>query len=152
MKAKLMGLVLVALIACGSRAEATGKADPRDALPARVAAEVVAVVDGDTFRAKALVWPDVAVAVSVRLRGVDTPELRGRCKREKARARKARDFVRGLLPAGTRVLLSEVARDKYAGRVDARVTLADGRDLAKLLLERGLGRAYDGGRRAGWCG
>ena len=126
-------------------------ADKRAAVPERVTAEVVSVTDGDTFRAVALVWPSVNVAVSVRIKGVDTPELRGRCKAEKVRAVRARDYVAKLLPPGALVRLSEVRPDKYAGRVDARVTLADGRDLARLLIGTGLGRPYDGGRRGSWC-
>ena len=31
------------------------------------------------------------------------------------------------------------------------VTTEDGRDLASLLIDAGLARAYDGGKRESWC-
>lgn len=116
-----------------------------------VSAAVLAVHDGDTFKVRAAIWPDVDITVSVRLAHVDTPELRGKCTSERRQALAARDFVRGLLLPGSAVTLSDIKRDKYAGRVDASVTLEDGRDLAALLLAKGLARAYDGGTKPKWC-
>jgi endonuclease YncB( thermonuclease family) len=155
---KLIGVLALAGALAGALALAPAVAAPapaageaREAVPETVRALVTHVVDGDTIRATALVWPGVEVKVSVRLKGVDTPELRGQCKAEKERARRARDYVRALLPEGAIVRLTEVRPDKYQGRVDARVTLDDGRDLARLLIRTGLGRPYDGGRRGSWC-
>ena len=61
----------------------------------------------------------------------------------------ARDFVRELV--GEEVVLLDVEQGKYAGRVVAGVRLADGRDLATVLIEAGRGRPYDGGKRESWC-
>jgi len=49
------------------------------------------------------------------------------------------------------VRLSELRADEYAGRIDARVQLADGRDLGAAMIAEGLARPYDGGKREGWC-
>lgn len=116
---------------------------------ARTVADVDRVIDGDTLAVTAEVWPGVVVRARVRLLGVDAPELRGACPAERAAAAAARDLVAAL--AGARVTLTGIRRDKYAGRVDARVALADGRDLGAVLIAAGLGRPYDGGRRGGWC-
>jgi endonuclease YncB( thermonuclease family) len=40
-------------------------------------------------------------------------------------------------------------QDRY-GRTLA-VVLADGRDVAEVLIGEGLAREYHGGRREGWC-
>ena len=85
------------------------------------------------------------------MRGVDTPEIRSaKCgEYERRRGRAARDFVRGII--GKNVWLINVDKGKYAGRVVASVWLADGRDLATLLIATGHGRPYRGGRRSKWC-
>jgi len=120
-------------------------------LPGPVAAEVLDVIDGDTIAVRARVWIGHEVTTHVRLDEADTPELRGRCDREKMLARAARDRVAALAPAGSAVWLRGVVLGKYAGRVVARVQLPDGRDLAEVLLSEGLARRYDGGRREEWC-
>src|SRR5688500_17296733 len=43
---------------------------PRLAYPA----EVLRVLDGDTFEARVQLWPGLAITTRVRLRGIDTPE------------------------------------------------------------------------------
>lgn len=114
-----------------------------------VLALVLAVQDGDTFRARIEVWPGVEVVTAVRLRGIDTPELKGKCASERERAIAAREQLRKLLAAG-RVELREVELDKYAGRVDAYV-LVEGLPVAEALIAEGHARRYAGGTRQGWC-
>ena len=49
------------------------------------AAEVLRVIDGDTFEARVHVWPGIDITTRVRLRGIDAPELGGaRCAEETA--------------------------------------------------------------------
>lgn len=110
---------------------------------------VLAVTDGDTFRARVEIWPGIEAVTAVRLRGVDTPEIRGKCQAEKDRAIAARERLRTLLAAGP-VQLSQVEPDKFAGRVDAKVT-ANGQDISQVLISEGLARPYAGGTRQGWC-
>ncbi len=47
--------------------------------------------------------------------------------------------------------LRNIKLGKYAGRVVADVENMEGKSLAQLLIRQELGRAYDGGRREGWC-
>jgi endonuclease YncB( thermonuclease family) len=116
-----------------------------------VVATVVDVHDGDTFRIVATPWPGVDVRRAVRVRGVDTPEIRGKCDRERERAVEARAFAVAWLAAGA-VTLVDIEEGKYAGRVVATVHRSDGADLTVDLIAAGLGRPYDGGARKGWCG
>ncbi len=101
-----------------------------------VEAVVERVVDGDTIRVSAKIWVDQQVSVSVRLKGVDAPELfRPQCEGERALARKAKSIVEALIGGG--VLLREIEHDKYGGRVVARLETAGGVDIgAALLAER----------------
>lgn len=115
-------------------------------------ARVTRCYDGDTCTVEAQAWPGFVWHGSVRVRGVDTPEIRGQCDREKELAIVARDYVRGLVDAiGDQVLLLDVQKGKYVGRVVANVRLQDGSDLTALLIEGGYGIPYDGGSRHDWC-
>jgi endonuclease YncB( thermonuclease family) len=137
------GLVSVGLI-LGTPATA------RERLPGPVQADVVRVRDGDTLEVKARIWLGQVISTKVRLAGVDTPELRGRCHREERMAEAARDFVTRKL-SDRRVTLRDIRYGKYAGRVLARVITARGEDLGKALIAAGLARPYRGRRRGSWC-
>ena len=54
-----------------------------------------------------------------------------------------------LLRAAGTITLSNPQRGKYF-RIVATV-LADGQDVALLLISAKLGRPYSGGKREGWC-
>ena len=119
---------------------------------AQTPARVVSVYDGDTITVDAAIWPGLTWRGGVRVRGADTPEIRGRCEREKRLAVEARDFVRDLVAiAGPNITLHHVTAGKFAGRVVAAIEFADGTILSQALIVAGLGRPYDGGTRDGWC-
>ncbi|MGK2741724.1 thermonuclease family protein [Tepidicaulis sp. LMO-SS28] len=127
-----------------------GPARSAETLSGPVPAHVVRVVDGDTLDVRARIWLGQDVAVRVRIAGIDTPELRGKCAEEKARAKAAKLF---LIPVeGREVRLTNIHYGKYAGRVLADVADDARGDLANALIEAGFARAYDGGARSGWCG
>ena len=114
-------------------------------------AEVVRVLDGDTFEARVKVWPGMEAVTRVRLRGVDAPEMKARCEDERIKALAAKDALTRMLGEGP-VGLSNVSQDKYGGRVDADASTTNTRDVGEALLALGLARRYDGGRRMSWCG
>ena len=109
------------------------------------------IFDGDTFAAYVNLEDDIRISVRVRLINIDTPEIHGQCAREIEMANAARDKLAELIPVGSVVELKNIKDDKYLGRIDANVIMADGRDVGDVLVDMGLGRAYSGGRRAGWC-
>ena len=116
-----------------------------------VPAVVKYIIDGDTFSAGVKLADDVTVSVRVRIRNVDTPEMHGECVDEIVAANVARNRLVELLPVDSVVELENVKDDKYLGRIDANVLDARGRDVGKILIREGLGRAYRGGKRTGWC-
>jgi endonuclease YncB( thermonuclease family) len=120
--------------------------DRRIAYPA----DVLRVIDGDTFEARVRVWPGLDVDTKVRLRGIDAAELHARCADELAKAQAARTALETILAEGD-VTVSQVGIDKYGGRVDAVASTRNTADVSVAMLSGGWARAYDGGRRAGWC-
>lgn len=113
-------------------------------------AEVIRVIDGDTFEARVRVWPGLEVNTKVRLRNIDAPELHARCGEELAKAQAARAALDAMLAAGG-VTVSRIGIDKYGGRVDALVATRDTADVSTALLNGGWARSYNGGRRGSWC-
>lgn len=107
--------------------------------------------DGDTIRFDIPgVHPLLGRNIPVRLRGVDTPEIRGHCSRENRLAAEARAMVRKLLERSARITLRRTGRGKYF-RILADIE-ADGVDLKSALLQAGLAVPYDGGRKSwNWC-
>ena len=84
--------------------------------------------------------------LSVRLNGIDTPEMKGKniSEEEKEMAKLARDFVANLV-LNKVVRLENVATEKY-GRILADVYVGD-IHLNSLLLEEKYAVKYDGGTK-----
>jgi endonuclease YncB( thermonuclease family) len=114
------------------------------------AAEVVRIIDGDTFVARMRTGPGGEVETRVRLRSIDAAELHARCSKELRLALAARAALQRLLADGS-VTLSHVGPDKYPGRIDANVATRGTNDISAAMLSGGFARAYDGGRRGSWC-
>ena len=144
-RALFAGLLPLALVAGSVGAEG------RERLAGPFVASVEAVIDGDTLTVVVPVWLGLAVTTSVRLRGIDAPELHGACQREKDLAAEAKRYL--ATETTPQVRLTNIEGDKYYGRVEADVTtVPDGLNLADAMLTSGLARPYDGGKRGQWCG
>jgi len=119
------------------------------ATPSVVPIKLVRVVDGDTIRVDLPCdLPIVCHNQPVRLRGIDTPELRSKCAAERELAQSARAALQAMLE-NAHLRLSDIDRDKY-GRLLAHV-FADDLNVGAKMLSAGLARAYGGDRRKGWC-
>lgn len=115
-------------------------------------AEVIKVVDGDTVKLNLFIYPNLTKRISLRLNGINTPEKRGKgvADCEKKAAQKATNFTQRFLKNTKFVFVSGVKLGKYAGRALGNITKGK-QDLGKALLEAGLARKYDGGKRGAWC-
>ena len=125
--------------------------DAGPALRSGYPAQVLRVIDGDTFEARVRIWPGLEVTTNVRLRGIDAPEMRARCDEERTKALAARDALQAILDQGD-VGIGAIALDKYGGRVLAAASTRATPDVSTALLGAGLVRSYSGGRREPWCG
>jgi endonuclease YncB( thermonuclease family) len=117
--------------------------------------------DGDTCRVDIVLdegstAPEILTEnMPVRLLGIDTPEIKGKCFLEKCLAKKARDEVIKLIH-GKELELREVERGKYF-RLLATVAVRDDanspwEEVNDKLIEADLAKAYDGGKRdEDWC-
>lgn len=129
-------------------------AQAKQVLPGPFAFELIEVIDGDTFRARVHIWLGQTVTVKVRLKGVDTPEMNGKCAAEKKLARRAKAFAENWL-AENPVQLTNVHYGTYAGRVLATAQInpameKGGKSLSAALLSENLAKPYKG-RKAKWC-
>jgi endonuclease YncB( thermonuclease family) len=113
-------------------------------------AEVLRVLDGDTFEARVRVWPGLEITTKIRLRGIDAPELKARCIEERSKAEGAREALATMLAEGG-VAVAHVGLDKYGGRVLADAATRNTPDIGIAMLAKGLARTYGGGRRESWC-
>ena len=106
--------------------------------------------DGDTLYIYMPELPPELSRMSVRVDGIDTPEIRGKCAKEKQLAQEAKSYVLERLMEADEIRFCNVHWGKYAGRFLADVQL-DHLDLGALLVMNGYARIYDGGKRKSWC-
>ena len=107
--------------------------------------------DGDTvtFNLPRL-HPIIGNKIAVRINGIDTPEIKGNCEKEKYNAQQAKNIVGDLLKDAERIDLKNLQRGKYF-RLVADI-YADGENLADILIDAGMAVKYDGGKKnVHWC-
>lgn len=107
--------------------------------------KVIKVYDGDTITIVGKVRYNPKIyKFSVRLNGLDCPEMRTKDAKEKLIAVKARDYVANII-LNKIITLKEVKLDKY-GRLLAYVYY-EKRCINSELIERNLAVSYDGGTK-----
>jgi endonuclease YncB( thermonuclease family) len=112
--------------------------------------EVTSIYDGDTFRDNIEGFPAViGEHMSIRINGIDTPELRGKCDKEKQLARLAKQFTVERLRAAKSIVLKNIKRGKYF------ILIADvyvgGASLGEQLIKQGHAAKYIGKAKKAWC-
>ncbi len=98
------------------------------------------VIDGDTVHAEIDLGLGVFLHRSIRLTGVDTPEL----TKSPEPAKKSKKFTSDFVIASV-CSIENPKWDKY-GRVLADI-VCDGKSLSEALIKNGLGKSYNGGKR-----
>lgn len=108
--------------------------------------KVVKVYDGDTITlASYLPIPNSPLyRFSVRLNGIDTPEIKGKTRTEKDLAQNAKNALSDFI-LGKVVELRNIANEKY-GRILADVYLGP-TNVNEWMIENGYAIAYSGGTK-----
>ena len=140
-------IIMVILYFMQQQGKPVSKTGPVDENKAFENVSVASIYDGDTFKINLNCSMAVyCEKVPVRVRGVDTPEIKGQTEREKKLAQQAKEFTKEFLAQGP-INLSNCGRDKYF-RLLCDVTNGQGKDLAKELIKRDFGYAYQGGTKS----
>lgn len=89
--------------------------------------------------------------ISVRLFGVDAPEIKTKDKCEKRLAREAKEYVASVLSKSKRIDLVDVKKDKYFRLLSD--VIIDGQSLRSLLFKHNYAYPYYGKtkRKVNWC-
>lgn len=117
----------------------------------RLKMENLRVYDGDTVKVDVLElgFNIIITKQSIRMEGIDTPELRGSAPYEKALAYQSRDLLKSILEEAEVISFTSRKRGKF-GRLIGRI-YADGKDVNQMMIDSGLARPYDGtGKREPW--
>ena len=76
--------------------------------------EVTSIYDADTFRVNLDGFsPIIGERVPVRVLGIDTTEIKGKCESEKVKARQAKQFTVQALRSAKTIELRNMQRGKY---------------------------------------
>ena len=131
----LLASIFLAMVA--AVAPAPQPARPADA-PRQYSALVLSVHDGDTIAASVNLGLDVSKKETIRLDGIDAPEL------PTPEGERARAYLGNLLLYKDVVIVSH-GREKY-GRLLAVIWLGS-TNVNELLISKGYAKSYNGGRR-----
>ncbi len=115
-------------------------------IPEISSGKVIKVYDGDTITiASKMPYPDSPIfRFSVRLTGIDSPEIKTKFAAEKTLATQSKDALSEKI-LGKKVILKNVSLEKY-GRLLADVYLDD-LNLNQWMLDNKYAVAYDGGTK-----
>ena len=108
--------------------------------------------DGDTITVNINnVHPIIGKEISVRVYGIDTPEIRTKNMCEKKKAVEAKLLVKELLVNADNIEIRDIKRDKYF-RIVGKV-YADGVSVGEMLLKKKLAYPYYGKTKSNidWC-
>lgn len=113
------------------------------------------VYDGDTLMTHISTskLPPPLNKLSIRIRGIDTPEKGGKakCDKERQLAEDAKNFVIKIIDKNKTMKIENFKWDKFGGRILATIKI-DGIDLGKELISNGFAIEYDGKTKTkDWC-
>lgn len=113
--------------------------------------QITGIIDGDTLKAELENVPEPLNKISIRIRGVDTPEIKGQRDSEKQKAQAAKITLKEWLKVTENISLQNLKWDKYGGRILADVFF-DNISVSGYLIDKGLAVPYFGEKKTfDWC-
>lgn len=111
-----------------------------EALTYKFYATVLKITDGDTLKVFVNLGFDVSINISIRIKGINAPELN---KPESAEAGKAsRDYLASIVPIGSQIVIhTEKYRQSFT-RFVGDVYTENGSNVAKLMVDAGFAVIY----------
>lgn len=94
--------------------------------------------DGDTIRLDLDLGFDVHLQKNIRIEDIDAPEINATDEFVREQAMAARDYLRSLLPVGSRVVVHTYKYKRTYDRYVGDIYLEDGRDVSKLMIDAGF--------------
>lgn len=113
-------------------------ADPVE--PVAIPASFVRVIDGDTFVMRAHLPFDVHIDITIRLRGVNCPEVKGLSARA---GKAATEYARTWVATYPDVIIHDVGSRSLGRMVSTICPPGGGQCLTEALIASGHGVAYD---------
>lgn len=125
---------------------------------------IVRIIDGDTIETR-FPLPAPLDEISIRLLGIDTPEMpadsyattgklnKAKCVREAELALASLKYLQSMVSSSVNntMIVRDYDWDKYGRRIDGTVFFGTV-DVVRALIENGFGVPYDGtGKRQDWC-
>lgn len=104
-------------------------------------AKILTVHDGDTCLAQIDLGFDVAILRSLRLNGLNAPEVTGPQRKD---GEVARDFLAAMIQGKTVVIRTTKDRNDKYGRMLAEILLNDGRNVNAEMIRTGHAVVWDG--------
>jgi endonuclease YncB( thermonuclease family) len=117
----------------------------------RTPCRVAKVYDGDTCTIVMILDGGTPFKISVRLNGIDAPEMRSKSELERSAAIAVRDRLAEMVTDRI-VWVYIMAWDKYGGRVRGEIYVGE-RDIESvsgILMAEGLVKEYHGAKREEW--
>ena len=115
----------------------------------RLDIDSISVYDGDTIKCDIdLGFSIILKKQSVRSLGINCPEIRTKDERERALGYESRDQLRHILEEADVIALQSHGKGKF-GRILGTL-FADGKNVNEMMIDLGLARPYDGGKRSSW--
>lgn len=108
------------------------------------------VHDGDTIMITYTSFPPELQNMAIRLNGIDTPELKGKCEKEIQKAKEATAYLKKLVGNVPVISVTNLSWDKYGGRILGNVKVNDV-DLSEQMIKAGFARPYHGEAKKSWC-
>jgi len=110
---------------------------------------LVSVYDGDTFTCDIDgLHPLIGESISIRIRGIDAPEMKDERSDIREKSIQARDYLRRRLVTAEKIELRHLERDKYF-RILADVYVNEIL-ISRELVAKKLAKPYDGGTKSLW--